>query len=295
MRAALRITPSWNSALRTVPLRVQLQHDRLRQPVLALDQAADVAARARAAAWAPRGPGSRPTSRAGRPPGRGAARRARSARRRRCARASSQWPFGSRSRLIASSWSRAVSGSTVTVGQGRKSVRPRGPRRAPPAARAPPPSSTSGGNASGRPYLAITTLRSTPGSSRRPSTSSTRPAGLRVADRRPRDLGAHHLARAAPASLAGRDEQLVQHALVEGHHVAAEAPVLLVAAHDARQRALEHADDAALGPLGGDALDAHHHAVAVQRLLHVDGRDVDVLLPAPRSRAPRSRSRPGCR
>jgi hypothetical protein len=75
----------------------------------------------------------------------------------------------------------------------------------------------------------------------------------------------------------------VEHAAVEGHDVAAKAAVLLVAAHDPLQPALEHADDPALRALGGHALHAGHHPVAVQGLLQVDGGDVDVALafPAP--------------
>ena len=70
----------------------------------------------------------------------------------------------------------------------------------------------------------------------------------------------------------------MQHAAVEGHHVAAEAPVALVAADDALVGALEDADDAPLGPFGVVALDARHHAVAVQRLADVRRGDVEVGL-----------------
>ena len=69
----------------------------------------------------------------------------------------------------------------------------------------------------------------------------------------------------------------MEHALVEGHDVAAEAAVGFVAADDAllrprsRTRMMRPS-----GALGGHALDANHHAVAVQGLLQVDGGDVDV-------------------
>ena len=77
----------------------------------------------------------------------------------------------------------------------------------------------------------------------------TRPTGLRVA------VGGRVISAATicpddgAALLAGRDEDLVQHAAVEGHDVAAEAAVVLVAAHDALGGPLEDPDDAALGPL----------------------------------------------
>ena len=95
----------------------------------------------------------------------------------------------------------------------------------------------------------------------------------------PRHLRRDHLARDGAALLAGGDEELVQHAAVEGHHVAAEAPVLLVAAHDALVGALEDADDAALGSLRGVALDAGDDAVAVESLADVRGGDEEVDLP----------------
>jgi hypothetical protein len=89
----------------------------------------------------------------------------------------------------------------------------------------------------------------------------------------------------------------VEHALVERDDVRAEAAVGLEAADDVLLGALEDADDAALRPLGRVALDPGHHAIAVQRLLHVDGGDVDVALRASGARppacpAPRTRSRP---
>ena len=134
---------------------------------------------------------------------------------------------------MASSWSRAVSGSTVTVAQGRKSARPRRSSRLTSVGTRLASASTSAGKASGRPCLAITTLRSTPGSSSRPRTSRTRPDGLRVAVGG-RVISAETISPGSRARVvARRDEQLVQHAPVEGDHVAAEAPVLLVAAHDA--------------------------------------------------------------
>ena len=109
------------------------------------------------------------------------------------------------------------------------------------------------------------------------------PHGVAGGGGRPRHVRRDHLARDGAAFLAGRDEELVQHAAVERHHVAAEAPVDLVAAHDALVGALEDADDAALGPLGGAALDAGHDAVAVEGLAEVRRRHVEVgLALAPR-------------
>ena len=75
---------------------------------------------------------------------------------------------------------------------------------------------------------------------------------------------------ASPDSSAG-NEELVQHAAVEGDHAAAELAVAFEPPDDALRRPLEDADDPALRALGGRALDARHHAVAVHRLLHVDG------------------------
>ncbi len=98
--------------------------------------------------------------------------------------------------------------------------------------------------------------------------------------RRARDLGRHHLARLGRPGVAGRDEQLVQDAPVERHHVASEAPVFLIAADHALQPALEDADDAPLGALGRVTLDPDDHAVAVQRVLQVQRRDVHVGPPS---------------
>ncbi len=81
----------------------------------------------------------------------------------------------------ASSWSRAVSGSIVTVSQERKSVRDAVSARLTGRATWAASASTSGGKASGSANLATITLRSTPGSLSRPSTAVTRPEGLRVA------------------------------------------------------------------------------------------------------------------
>ena len=121
------------------------------------------------------------------------------------------------------------------------------------------------------------------------------PHGIARGGGRPRHVRRDHLARDGAALLAGRDEELVQHAAVEGHHVAAEGPVDLEAAHDALVGPLEDADDAALGALCGVALDAGHDAVAVEGLADVRGRDVEVgLALAPRPRARRSRGRRGC-
>ena len=181
---------------------------------------------------------------------------------------------------MASSWSRAVSGSTVTVGQGRKSVRPRDVLAADRLRHARRLRLDLRREGVGQAVLGHHDLEVDARVLEAAQHLEHAAGGVARGGGRPRDLGRDHLAGLRARVLARRDEQLVQHALVEGHHVAAEAAVLLVAAHDALQRALQDADDAALGALGRDALDARHHAVAVQRLLHVDGGDVDVVLPA---------------
>ena len=124
MRAALRMTPSWNSARCTWPLassssttdwvsrswpstRLQMS---LREGV---GQHGHHAVREVDGGAAQVG-----LLVEGRCP------RGRSGPRRRCGRPGASGRSESRSRLMASSWSRAVSGSTVTVAQGRKSVRP---------------------------------------------------------------------------------------------------------------------------------------------------------------------------
>jgi hypothetical protein len=93
---------------------------------------------------------------------------------------------------------------------------------------------------------------------------------------RTRDLGRDHLAGLGVGLFPRGHEQLVEHALVERHHPPAVPAVALVAADDALRPVLEHADDAALRALGRVTLDAGHHPVAVQRLLHVHGGDVHV-------------------
>ena len=96
--------------------------------------------------------------------------------------ASRQPPSALRSIPTASSWSRAVSGSIVNVSQPRKSVRPAASSGPGSRATRVASASTSSGNAVGSSYFATITFRSTPRSSIRPSTSITRPTGLRVAE-----------------------------------------------------------------------------------------------------------------
>ena len=136
---------------------------------------------ARAAASAARRRGSRRRCREGRPPGRGHRPRARSARRRRCARraASRRRPRLDPDRVVVVARRLRIDreGSASRGSRVREAVSSRPTGRATRAASA----STSSGKAAGRSYFAITTLRSTPGSPRRPSTSVTRPIGLRVA------------------------------------------------------------------------------------------------------------------
>ena len=127
---------------------------------------------------------------------------------------------------------------------------------------------------------------------------SAQDAAGRVAGsaRGPGDLGQDHEAGLGVAGLARGNEELVQHPAIEGHDVAAEAAVRLVAAHDPLDAALEDADDPALGALGAHPLDADDHAVRVQRFLQIGRGDVDVgLARAAASPEPRTRSRRGCR
>jgi len=95
------------------------------------------------------------------------------------------------------------------------------------------------------------------------------------------DPGVDHLARPGPPLFPRGDEQLVEHTPVEGDDVAAEPPVLLVAAHDALQAALQDPDDPAFGALGRRALHPRHHPVPVQGFLEVGRGDVDVRLARP--------------
>ena len=178
---------------------------------------------------------------------------------------------------MASSKSRACSPSIVTVVTGRKSVRPRMSRSltAPPSRCA--SSIDSSECASGMPCLRMMICVSTPGSSMRPSTSTTRPTGPRVA------VG-HRVISTSTISPGSADDRLPrrhldvgQHAAVERHDVAETGIVDLEAADDGLLAALEDADDASLEPLLGLALDARHDAVAVHRLGQVRRRDVDVL------------------
>ena len=199
------MTPSWNSWRTTCPVPIHLHQARLHQPIDARVEAAQ--------------PGRQllreHVQRALREVHRRAAlvrlgvERAalarRSATRRRCARRARSARSRSRSIEIASSKSRACSPSIVTMSRPRKSVRPAqvllagvhgaAPPR-PPAAAAPrrPPSSPC---ASGRPYLRMMIVVSTPGSSMSPEHldhAADRPARRR---RPPRDLDGHHRRRAA--------------------------------------------------------------------------------------------------
>ena len=70
----------------------------------------------------------------------------------------------------------------------------------------------------------------------------------------------------------------MQHAAVEGHEVAAEASVRLVAPDDAQVRPLEDADDPSLGAALAAALDTGDDTVAVERLADVRRGDEDVRL-----------------
>ncbi len=96
--------------------------------------------------------------------------------------------------------------------------------------------------------------------------------------RRPRDLDRDHLPRLGAALLTRGDEDLVQHAAVEGHEVAAETSVRLVAPDDAQVGPLEDADDPSLGAALAPALDPGDDTVAVERLADVRRGDEDVRL-----------------
>ena len=92
-----------------------------------------------------------------------------------------------------------------------------------------------------------------------------------------RELDDDHLARRRAAFLAGRHEDVHQHAPIERHDVAHAVLVAVVAADDPRVAALEDADDAPFDAAAFlDPLDARDDAVAVHRLVQVRSRDVDV-------------------
>ena len=121
--------------------------------------------------------------------------------------------------------------------------------------------------ASGMPYLRMMISVSTPGASMSPSTSVTRPIAPRVERRPARQLDGHHLAGLTRRLPARRNDDVHQHAAIEGHDVAHAALVAVVAADEPLVAALEDADDAALGAAAVlDPLDPHDDAVAVHRL-----------------------------
>ncbi len=87
----------------------------------------------------------------------------------------------------------------------------------------------------------------------------------------------HHLARRRAALLSGRDDDVHQHAAIEGHDVAHPVFVAVVAADDPFVGALENPDDPPFGATAVlDALDPDDDAVAVHRVVEVSVADVDV-------------------
>jgi hypothetical protein len=89
--------------------------------------------------------------------------------------------------------------------------------------------------------------------------------------RRPlRDLGRHHLAWRRAAFLAGRHEDVHEHAAIERHDVPHAVFVAIVSSDDRRVLALEDANDASLDtPALLDPLDTGDHAVAVHGFVQV--------------------------
>ena len=118
---------------------------------------------------------------------------------------------------------------------------------------------------------------STPGASISPSTSITRPTGLRVAvGQRVSSISTMSPGAAAAASWCGTWTSIDQPP-VERHDVGQPGFVAVVASHQPFGRALQNAHDAPLGAVrGAAALDARHHPVPVHRLVEVGAGDEQI-------------------
>ena len=101
----------------------------------------------------------------------------------------------------------------------------------------------------------------------------------RTARRRPAgELRDHHRARLRVSCVGGGHLHVGEEPLVEGHDEAEAGVVQVEASNNRRVRALEDADDPALDAVGLLPLDAHDDAVAMQRFLEVGRRHVHVGL-----------------
>ena len=131
--------------------------------------------------------------------------------------------------------------------------------------------------ASGIPYLRMMISVSTPGAfdvAQHFGDAADRGArGRRPA----RQLHRHHLAGRRAAFLAGRNEDVHQHASIERRDVAHAVLVAVVAADDPLVGALEDADDPAFDAAAIlDPLDPDDDAIALHRLVEIRTRDVDI-------------------
>ena len=91
------------------------------------------------------------------------------------------------------------------------------------------------------------------------------------------ELHHDHLPRGGAALLAGRNEDVHQHAPVERHDIPHAAVIAVVAADDPVAAALQNADDAPFRPSALlDALDPDHHPITVHGFVQVRTGDVDI-------------------
>ena len=119
---------------------------------------------------------------------------------------------------------------------------------------------------------------STPGSSRLPSTSMTRPAGGRVAVGHRVSSVTTICPDSACAAFASGDLNVGQNSTIERHDVAKSGIVDLEAADERAVGTLEDPDDPALGPIAALMFEARDDTIAVERFLDVRRRDVQVAL-----------------
>ena len=105
-----------------------------------------------------------------------------------------------------------------------------------------------------------------------------RPSAGPARRRPPRELRDHHRARLRVPGLGRRHLHVREQPLVERHDEAQARVVEIEAPDDGRVRPLEDPDHPPFHAVGLLALDAQHHAIAVQRLLQVGGGHVDIGL-----------------
>ena len=129
------------------------------------------------------------------------------------------------------------------------------------------------------PNLRMMICVSTPGSSMRPSTSLTVPAGPRVALGQ-RVIDDHdHVAGLGRRGLAGGNLDVGDQTAIERHHVAEPRGVHLEPSDHALVGTFEDLHEPPFEPLLGVLLHAGDDGVAVHRLGQGEGRDVDVGVP----------------